>query len=127
MIQPGTGPVADTGNYVTVNYSGISWSGKKFDSNTDTAFHHVEPYSFVAGAGRMMKGFDEAVLMMNKGAKVKLYIPSMLGYGANPTTPLIKPFEHVIFDLELVDIKEKEPATPNTQGPPMNLNRPQSN
>ena len=109
VIQPGTGNMADTGKMVTVNYTGATWEGKKFDSNTDTTFGHAEPYSFVAGTGQMIRGFDEAVLMMQKGAKIKVYIPSMLGYGQNGNPPRIKAFENLVFDLELLDIKENTP------------------
>ncbi len=129
IINPGTGNLADTGNYVTVNYTGISWSGVKFDSNTDTAFHHAQPYSFEAGVGRMSKGFDEAMLFFKKGGKGKVYVPSLLAYGGQPGTPLIKPYEHLIFDIELMDIKDKAPAQPT--GPmqpgqrPVNIDRPQ--
>lgn len=117
IITPGTGNLADTGNYVTVNYTGVSWSGTKFDSNTDTAFHHVEPYSFEAGVGKMSKGFDEAILFLRKGAKCKIYVPSLLAYGGQPGTPLIKPYENLMFDIEMVDIKDKAPAPPT--GPQM--------
>jgi FKBP-type peptidyl-prolyl cis-trans isomerase FkpA len=129
IITPGTGNLADTGNYVTVNYTGVSWSGIKFDSNIDTAFQHAQPYSFVAGVGQMSKGFDEAILLLKKGGKGKIYVPSLLGYGGQPTTPLIKPYEHLIFDIELVDIKDKAPAQPTgPQQPgqqPVNIDRPQ--
>jgi FKBP-type peptidyl-prolyl cis-trans isomerase FkpA len=129
IINPGTGNLADTGNYVTVNYTGISWSGVKFDSNTDTAFHHVAPYSFEAGVGKMSKGFDEAILLLRKGGKGKIYVPSLLAYGPQPGTPLIKPYENLMFDIELVDIKDKAPAQPTgPQQPgqqPVNMDRPQ--
>jgi FKBP-type peptidyl-prolyl cis-trans isomerase len=129
VINPGTGNLPDTGNYVTVNYTGTSWSGKRFDSNVDTAFHHAQPYSFEAGVGRMSKGFDEAMLLLRKGAKGKIYVPSLLAYGGQPGTPLIKPYEHLIFDIEMLDIKDKAPA--QSAGPqrpgqqPVNVDRPQ--
>jgi FKBP-type peptidyl-prolyl cis-trans isomerase FkpA len=129
IINPGTGNLPDTGNYVTVNYTGTSWSGKRFDSNVDTAFHHAQPYSFEAGVGRMSKGFDEAMLLLRKGAKGKIYVPSLLAYGGQPGTPLIKPYEHLIFDIEMLDIKDKAPAQPaGPQRPgqqPVNVDRPQ--
>lgn len=112
MVKPGTGNNVDSGKYVTVNYTGTSWSGKKIDSNVDTAFHHVEPYTFQAGAGRMIKGFDEAMMFMNKGAKIKVYIPSILAYAGNPGSPNLKPYENLIFDIELLDIQDKEPVKP---------------
>lgn len=122
LIKAGEGPVADTGNYVSVNYTGATWAGEKFDSNTDSSFGHVGPYSFNAGMGEMIKGFDEAVLMMQKGAKVKVYIPSSLGYGPNGNPPKIKPNENLVFDLELVDIKEKAPSQPAMPPPPPQKN-----
>ncbi len=118
VLNPGTGNVVDTGKYVSVNYTGTSWSGTRFDSNTDSAFGHVGPYPFVAGTAAMIKGFDEAVLMMRLGGKVRVYIPSILGYGGQPTTPKIKPFENLIFEVELVDVKDKAPAAPTRQDMP---------
>jgi len=109
IIVPGTGNLLDSGKYIAMNYTGTSFSGVKFDSNTDTSFHHAEPYYFTVGAGEMMVGFDEAIKLMRKDSKAKFYIPSMLGYGARPQTPLIKPFEHLMFDVEIVDVKDKNP------------------
>jgi FKBP-type peptidyl-prolyl cis-trans isomerase FkpA len=117
-IKPGEGNTPDTGNYVSVNYTGTSWSGVRVDSNTDSTFGHVQPYSYTAGVGAMIKGFDEAVLMMQKGGKIKVYIPSSLGYGAQGRAPLIKPNEHLTFELELLDIKDKAPAQPPMPAPP---------
>ena len=105
VIKRGEGPLADTGNIVTVNYTGSSLEGVAFDSNVDSSFGHVGPYSYNAGQGEMIQGFDEAVMMMQRGGKVKVYIPSMLAYGANGRQPKIKPYEHLVFDLELLDIK----------------------
>jgi FKBP-type peptidyl-prolyl cis-trans isomerase len=110
ILNPGTGPIVDSGNYVSVNYTGTSWSGKKFDSNVDTAFHHIGAYPFVVGTGAMIKGFDEAVELMHPGGKARAYIPSILAYGGQPGSPLIKPYEMLIFDIEVVDVKDKMPA-----------------
>lgn len=118
IINPGTGNLVDTGNYVSVNYTGTTFSGVTFDSNTDSAFQHVGPYPFVAGTGAMIKGFDEAVMLMKKGSTAKVYIPSMLAYGATPQSPKIKPFDHLIFDLEIKDIQEKMPTRPDMPQPP---------
>jgi hypothetical protein len=58
----------------------------------------------------MIKGLDEAVQLLNKGSVAKIYIPSMLGYGPSPDPRTgIKPFEHLIFDITVLDIKDKEP------------------
>ncbi|HWR32530.1 MAG TPA: FKBP-type peptidyl-prolyl cis-trans isomerase [Chitinophagaceae bacterium] len=110
-LKPGTGNLIDSGKYVSVNYTGVTLAGKKFDSNIDTAFHHVGPYPFTVNAGQMIKGFDEAVMLMRPGGSARVYIPSILGYGGNPNPRSgIKPFEHLIFDIEIVDVKNSAPV-----------------
>ena len=118
VINPGQGNLVDTGNYITVNYTGTSWSGKKVDSNTDTAFQHAVPYSYLAGTNQMIKGFDEAVMFLKKGGSAKVYIPSLLAYGGQPGNPLLKPYENMIFDIAVVDIKDKAPVQPNVPQQP---------
>ncbi len=120
-ITPGTGNLIDSGKYVSVNYTGETFAGVRFDSNTDTTFHHTEPYSFVVMSGAMIKGFDEAVTLMRLGTVAKVYIPSLLAYGPSPTSPLIKPYENLIFDIEIKNVQDKEPAPAN----PPPVQRPQ--
>ena len=111
IIKPGTGREVDTGTMVTINYTGTSWSGKRFDSNTDTAFGHAEPYTYPAGERQMIQGFDEAVLMMRKGAVIRAYIPAALGYGEAGREPNIKKNEHLIFDIEITEVADKQQAS----------------
>lgn len=125
VIKQGEGPVADSGKYVSVKYTGTSWTGEKFDSNVDTAFGHTEPYSFTLGMEQSVKGFEEGVMALSKGGKAKVYIPSMLGYGPNGKAPKIKPYEHLIFELELIDIRDKAPQSPMPMMPPQNIDVPQ--
>jgi FKBP-type peptidyl-prolyl cis-trans isomerase len=112
IINPGSGNLIDSGNQVSVNYTGKSWSGKTFDSNTDSAFQHVGPYSFVVNGGGMIKGFDEAMLLMRKGTVARVYIPSVLAYAGSPDSPLIKPYEILIFDIEVVNVNTAPPPPP---------------
>jgi len=112
IIKPGEGNVIDSGKWVTMNYTGTSWSGKRFDSNTDTSFHHAQPYSFLSGSQQLIKGFDEAILMLRKGSVAKVYIPSVIGYGPSTDRPGIKAFEHLIFDVEIIDVQDKKPEAP---------------
>ena len=95
-----------------VNYTGKTFEGKVFDSNTDTTFKHVEPLRFSVGVGQMIKGFDEAMPYLRKGGKGKIYIPSLLGYGAAPPPGgPIKPYDHLIFEVEITDVQAKAPET----------------
>ncbi|HYC40759.1 MAG TPA: FKBP-type peptidyl-prolyl cis-trans isomerase [Chitinophagaceae bacterium] len=115
VLNPGVGEPIDSGNYVTINYTGKTFSGKVFDSNVDTSFQHAFPYSFVTGGGQMIRGFDEGVRALRKGAVARIYVPSLLGYGADPRSPNIKPFDHLIFDVTILDVKEKAPDSPPVQ------------
>ena len=110
IIEPGTGDLAAPGKYVSVNYTGSTFSGKIFDSSTDSTFQHMYPISFIAGTNKMIKGFDEAILMMRPGAVARVYIPAMLGYGAAglPNT-IVKAYENLVFDISLVDVKDEAP------------------
>jgi FKBP-type peptidyl-prolyl cis-trans isomerase FkpA len=118
IMNPGTGNLIDSGKYVSVNYTGTTFTGKKFDSNTDTNFHHVGPYSFIVNAGRMIKGFDEAMRFMKVGSSARVYVPSMLAYGGRPDPQSgIKPYENLIFDITIVDVKDKAPAEKPVETP----------
>jgi peptidylprolyl isomerase len=127
VITPGTGNLIDSGKYVTVKYTGTTFAGVKFDSNTDSAFMHMEPLPFVVGStgpGSMIKGFDEAVRFLKPGGVAKVFIPSTLAYGGSPQSPKIKPYEHLTFDIEILEVKDKSPAQPDMrQMPPPNMQK----
>jgi FKBP-type peptidyl-prolyl cis-trans isomerase len=111
-LTPGTGNLIDSGNYVFVNYTGKTLAGVTFDSNVDTAFRHVQPLTFTVGRQEMVRGFDEAMTLLRRGSKARIYIPSMLAYADRPNSPLIKPYEILTFELEVTDVKDKAPAMP---------------
>jgi FKBP-type peptidyl-prolyl cis-trans isomerase FkpA len=117
IIKPGEGNKIDSGKYVSIMYRGTSFSGKVFDTNMDSSFHHTDPYTFAAGQGAMIKGFDEAILMLRNGAEAMVYIPSMLGYGPRPNSPDIKPYEHLVFEVRVVNVQDTPPAPPPPAGP----------
>jgi FKBP-type peptidyl-prolyl cis-trans isomerase len=112
VLSAGVGDLIKKGDYVSVNYTGKTFAGNIFDSNTDSTFKHVEPLRFSVGVGQMIKGFDEAMPYLRKGGKGKIYIPSLLGYGAAPPPGgPIKPYDHLIFEVEITDVQAKAPVT----------------
>jgi FKBP-type peptidyl-prolyl cis-trans isomerase len=125
VLNAGATPPVAPGKYVTVMYKGQTFGGKVFDSNMDATFNHTEPMGFTVGVGQMIKGFDEGVQLLGKGGKAKMFIPSMLAYGPQPPSPEIKPFEHLIFDVEVVDVLDKAPAQPGMPQQPQNIDVPQ--
>ncbi|MFT4062912.1 MAG: FKBP-type peptidyl-prolyl cis-trans isomerase [Edaphocola sp.] len=103
--EPGAGENAKVGQKVTVNYTGQLVNGEKFDSNVDSAFGHVQPFTFDLGKHSVIQGWDEGVALLNKGAKATLYIPSALGYGPRAAGPKIPANSVLVFDIELVEMQ----------------------
>lgn len=99
--KEGTGAKAEAGKTVSVHYTGTLANGKKFDSSYD----RNQPISFVLGQRQVIAGWDEGIALMNVGSKVKLIIPSSLGYGPNGAGGVIPPNATLIFDTELVEVK----------------------
>ena len=98
--KEGSGDKPVKGQSVTVHYTGLLETGKKFDSSHDRG----QPINFPLGEGRVIKGWDEAISLMSKGEKRTLIIPPNLGYGERATGP-IPPNSTLIFEVELVDFK----------------------
>ncbi len=104
-VKPGTGPVPQAGQTVTVNYTGWLFvdgkKGKKFDSSLDRG----EPFSFTLGQGDVIKGWDEGLATMHVGGQRTLIIPPDLGYGARGAGGDIPPGATLIFDVDLLGAK----------------------
>jgi len=96
----GKKPVA--GDKVKVHYTGYLLDGTKFDSSLD----RDQPFIFELGQGRVIKGWDEGIGMMNIGGKAKLIIPSSIAYGPRGAGSLIPPFSTLVFDVELLGIEK---------------------
>lgn len=103
VTRKGVGPNPKPGNKVTMNYTGKLMDGTVFDSNTDPKFGHVQPFEFPLGMGRVIRGWDEGVALLNMGEKATFYIPSTLAYGAAGAGGRIPPNANLIFDVELVE------------------------
>ena len=103
IIKEGTGEVSKNGDTVTVHYVGTLENGTKFDSSIDRG----TPFSFLLGAGQVLKGWDLGVLGMKVGEKRKLTIPPSLAYGetGTPGGP-IPPNATLIFEIELLSINK---------------------
>ena len=107
--KPGSGANAQAGQAVSVMYTGTLLDGTPFDSNVDPKFGHTEPFNFNVGSGQVIPGWDEGIMLMNKGAKGRIFIPSTLAYGPQDRPGL--PANSVLaFQIEIKDIKNAEPA-----------------
>lgn len=108
----GTGAVAQAGQEVTVQYTGWFFDetaadkrGSKFDSSYD---RNGRPFSFLLGAGRVIRGWDDGVAGMRVGGKRVLMIPSDLAYGKNGAGGgAIPPDASLVFEVELIGIEQR--------------------
>jgi FKBP-type peptidyl-prolyl cis-trans isomerase FklB len=94
---------------VTVNYRGKLLDGSEFDSS----YSRGKPLDIPVNG--VIKGWQEALVMMKPGAKWTLYIPADLAYGANPR-PGIPGNSLLIFDIEILGVKPKQAAPVPQQG-----------
>jgi FKBP-type peptidyl-prolyl cis-trans isomerase len=105
----GKGPQAHAGDTIVVNYTGKTLEGKKFDSNVDSAFQHVTPFTFMVGMHQVIAGWDEGFMIFKQGSKGTLYIPSGLAYGERSPDPSRIPNNGIlIFDIEMLEVKAKK-------------------
>lgn len=98
ILAEGTGNKPSSTSQVTVHYHGTLIDGTVFDSSVKRG----QPATF--GVNQVITGWTEALQLMPKGAKYRLYIPQELAYGAHPHPGgPIEPFSALIFDVELID------------------------
>jgi len=109
IVTAGTGPKPTTSDSVVCNYRGTLINGTEFDSS----YKRGQPATFpVTG---VIKGWTEALQLMPVGSKWQLYIPADLAYGDRGAGADIGPGSTLIFEIELLSIKDKsEDKTPGT-------------
>lgn len=99
VIVEGKGEKPKVTDTVETHYEGRTLDGKVFDSSyrrgTTTSF----PLNSV------IKGWTEALQLMNVGSKWELYIPSDLAYGVQGSGGTIEPHATLVFTVELIGIK----------------------
>ena len=98
--KEGEGEPPAVGTTIKAHYTGrLLLGNRKFDSSYDRG----EPIAFPVGKGRVIKGWDEALVQMKKGEKRTLIIPPELAYGERGAgNGVIPPNAWLVFDVEMV-------------------------
>ncbi len=103
ITEPGTGPLAKTGDVVVVHYTlyNLSLNGKQLESSVGR-----DPFDFTLGQGEVIRGWDEGFALLNEGSKAVLLIPASLGYGSQSRGRDMPGNSVLRFDVELLDIQQ---------------------
>jgi FKBP-type peptidyl-prolyl cis-trans isomerase len=99
VLEKGDGPKPTAQDRVKVHYRGTLIDGTVFDSSYDRG----EPVIFPVDG--VIKGWTEALILMNVGSKYKLFVPSELAYDQRGAGQKIGPNQVLIFEVELLGIE----------------------
>ena len=99
ILKSGIGNSPLKGDKVSVHYKGSLIDGTVFDSS----YQRNEPITFSLGIGQVIAGWDEGIMLLNKGSKARFVIPSNLAYGSQGAGGIIPPDATLIFEVELIE------------------------
>lgn len=100
-FEVGTGVQPQSGQQVSVQYTGWLEDGTMFDSSLERG----DPIVFPLGTGSVIPGWDEGIASMKVGGKRQLVIPPDLAYGEAGSPPVIPENATLIFEVELVGVQ----------------------
>ena len=100
IITSGDGKQPTASDTVSTHYKGTLIDGREFDSS----YKRNTPASFPVKG--VIKGWTEALQLMHVGDKWQLFVPSDLAYGATKRSELIEANSTLLFEIELLSIKE---------------------
>lgn len=97
ITEEGAGAKINRGESITADYRGYFSDGKVFDES----YKRGKPLTF--NHGQMVAGWNEGLLLLNRGSKATFLLPSRLGYGTRGFPGFVEPNKVIIFDLVLLD------------------------
>ena len=98
ILSKGDGVSPNKGDMVKVHYKGQLLDKTVFDSS----YKRNEPIEFKIGIGQVIPGWDEGLMLLNKGDKARFVIPSHLAYGESGAGGVIPPNATLVFEVELL-------------------------
>ncbi len=104
IVKEGTGPKPTATDTVVCNYRGTLINGTEFDSS----YKGGQPATFPVD--KVIKGWTEVLQLMPVGSKWEVYVPSDMAYGERSPGPEIGPNSMLIFEIDLLSIRDKNAA-----------------
>jgi FKBP-type peptidyl-prolyl cis-trans isomerase FklB len=109
ILTEGKGKQPTATDTVTVQYRGTLIDGTEFDSS----YKRGQPATF--GLKQVIKAWTEGVQLMKEGGKIKLFVPSELGYGDRGAGAQIGPNAALIFEIELLSVGQAPQGEPQSR------------
>jgi FKBP-type peptidyl-prolyl cis-trans isomerase FklB len=103
ILKAGDGRKPTLSDIVECNYRGTLIDGKEFDSS----YKRNQPATFAVN--KVIRGWTEALQLMPVGSKWQLFVPANLAYGSRGAGRAVGPDATLIFEVELLAIKEPPP------------------
>ena len=100
ILKEGNGGRPTKDSTVRLHYRGLNSEGQVFES---TLAEDRGPVEIPLSAA--LQGWREALLMMEEGAKWKIFVPARLAHGERGNPPMIGPNALTIYELELLEVK----------------------
>ncbi|KAK0053793.1 FK506-binding protein 15 [Biomphalaria pfeifferi] len=113
----GEGGLLESGDSAEVKY--IGWLltngalGKVFDQSQQDNY-----FRFRVGKGKVIKGWDQGMLGMKKGAKRILIIPPSLAYGSQGAGERVPPDSTLVFEVQVMRVKLQKGDSPQPSPAP---------
>lgn len=104
VLKEGTGIKPKASDKVRVHYVGTLLDGTEFDNS----IRRGSPMEFPVTA--VIEGWQDLLLEMKVGEKVKAWIPSALAYGETGAPPNIPANALLVFEVELLQVFAEAPA-----------------
>ena len=100
ITEEGSSEKIQLEDLLLVNYKGTLLDGTVFDEADSAEFRLTQ----------VIRGWQEGLALVGEGAKIKLFVPSDLGYGPRATGS-IKPNSALIFDIEVLKVTKSEESS----------------
>lgn len=104
VLHEGDGQKIQKGDAVNAHYVGQLWNGKEFDSS----WKRGNRATFQIGSGKVIKGWDEALVGKKMGSRVEIVAPPEKAYGKQGQPPTIPADSTLVF---VVDLNKIMPST----------------
>jgi len=106
-VRLGSGAEVVSGSVLTVQYTGWLYDPSKTDSKGlqfETSRTGDTPFSFTAGAGQVISGWDQGLIGMRALGLRRLVLPPSLAYGS-ARNGSIPPNATLVFEIELLTVQ----------------------